>query len=65
MADMRQVGEMSKGVRGSKVKGARVDRKPALKEHGIDKHLAQAAREAAAMPGNKFEAAVTQRRNWA
>ena len=37
-----------KGTRGSRVKGARVDKKPTLATQGIDKNLADRARKVAA-----------------
>jgi hypothetical protein len=59
---VRRLGEVMdenrQGTKGSKVKGARVDDRPALESQGVDKHLADAARTAAAMPAEKFEASV-------
>lgn len=40
VAEMRDAGELSSGARGSKVKGARVDEKPALESQGVDRHHA-------------------------
>ena len=44
----RKAGKLSKGTRGSRVKGARVDKKPTLATQGIDKNLADRARKVAA-----------------
>jgi N6-adenosine-specific RNA methylase IME4 len=52
----------SKGTRGSKVKGARVDAKPALNEAGIGKSLADQARKLAKLPAGTFESLVDQTR---
>jgi hypothetical protein len=46
---------LSKGTRGSKVKGARVDEKPTLAEAGIDKNLADRARKLAKLDDDAFE----------
>jgi hypothetical protein len=45
----------SEGARGSHIKGARVDDKPALGSLGIDKNLAHQARKLAAMSQDEFE----------
>jgi hypothetical protein len=58
MDEKRKAGELSKGTKGSKIKGARVDEKPTLESQGVDKNLADAARKAAAMTEEKFEASV-------
>jgi hypothetical protein len=44
----RKAGKLSKGTQGSRVKGARVDKKPTLATQGIDKNLADRARKVAA-----------------
>ena len=46
---------------GSKIKGARVDEKPALADHGIDKNLAKEARKTAALADEEFEKQVAKR----
>jgi hypothetical protein len=60
MEELREAGKLAKGTRGSKVKGARVDSGPTLASRGIDKHLADRARKAAAMPEDKYEAATNK-----
>ncbi len=55
MAELKAVGNLSKGTQGSRVKGARVDEKPTLADQGINKNLADSARKLAAMPEAKFE----------
>lgn len=60
MEEQRKTGKLSKGTRGSRVKGARVDEKPTLASQGVDKNLAAAARRDAAMPLAKFEAEVAK-----
>lgn len=53
---------LSAGTRGSKIQGARVDERPTLAEAGIDKHLADRARKYAAIPEDKFETILSERR---
>jgi len=60
MEDARNAGKLAKGTRGSPVKGARVASGPTLADQGVDKHLADRARKAAAMPEAKFEATVAR-----
>jgi hypothetical protein len=60
MADEREAGTLAKGTRGSRVKGARVVSGPTLTARGVDKHLADRARKAAAMSEATFEAAVAK-----
>jgi hypothetical protein len=50
------------GTRGSRTRGARVNKKPTLAEAGIDKNLAHKARSAAAMTASEFEAAKETKR---
>ena len=63
MAELRAMGQLAKGIRGSKVRGARVDEKPALEDCGVDKNLAKAARNLAAMSEEQFEKSVAKARN--
>ena len=58
MEDDRKAGKLAKGTRGSPVKGARVASGPTLADQGVDKHLADRARKAAAMSEAKFEEQV-------
>jgi N6-adenosine-specific RNA methylase IME4 len=60
MEDDRKAGKLAKGTRGSPVKGARVVSGPTLADQGVDKHLADRARKAAAMPEAKFEEQVAR-----
>jgi N6-adenosine-specific RNA methylase IME4 len=60
MEDDRRCGKLAKGTRGSKIKGARVASGPTLADQGVDKHLADRARKAAAMPEAKFEEQVAR-----
>jgi N6-adenosine-specific RNA methylase IME4 len=60
MEELRDAGLLSKGTRGSKVKGARVDEKPTLEDLGVDKNLAHAARKLAAMSEDDFEATLAK-----
>ena len=60
MEDDRKAGKLAKGTRGSPVKGARVASGPTLADQGVDKHLADRARKAAAMPEAKFEEQVAR-----
>jgi hypothetical protein len=60
MDENRKAGKLAQGTKDSKVKGARVDDRPTLDSQGIDKHLADAARKAAAMSEEKFEASVAK-----
>jgi hypothetical protein len=54
---------LSAGVRGSRVKGARVDDKPTLASQGIDKNLAQQGRVLGALSDENFEAIVVATRD--
>ena len=56
IAAAKAEGNLAKGTRGSKVKGARVDEKPTLASQGVDKNLADRARKAAAMSEDRFVA---------
>jgi hypothetical protein len=56
MEEQKETVGFSAGTRGSKTKGARVDKKPALSESGTDKNPADRARKAHAMPRDAFEA---------
>ena len=58
IAEKRAAGELAKGTRGSKIRGARVDERPTLADQGVDKHLADAARKAAKTGEDKFRKAV-------
>jgi len=60
MENLRKAGQLAEGTRGSKVKGARVSKKPTLASQGIEKSLADRARKAAAMPEEKFEQSVAR-----
>jgi len=53
---------LSVGTRGSKIKGARVDKKPTLASQGIDKNLANQARNLGALSDDQFEEAITRTR---
>jgi hypothetical protein len=58
MDKLRKAGMLAAGTRGSRVKGARVDEKPTFAKQGIDKNLADRAREA--MTEKQFEAAIAR-----
>jgi hypothetical protein len=60
MEEERAAGKLSKGTRGSPIKGARVDRKPTLAAQGIDKNLAGRARKAAKMSVAQSEKRVAK-----
>ena len=67
MESDRRAGKLAKGARaGGKKNGPRGsfidphDKTPSLADQGIDKHLADRARKAAAMPAAKFEAQVAR-----
>jgi hypothetical protein len=62
MVQQRESEGSSRGTRGSEVKGARVDDKPTLASAGIDKNLADRARKYAAIPEQKFESILSDRR---
>jgi N6-adenosine-specific RNA methylase IME4 len=64
MADLRDTGKLAKNRpgpgRGKKARSAGDPAFPTLADQGIDKHLADRARKAAAMSGEKFEAKVAR-----
>jgi hypothetical protein len=60
MEEQKETVGFSAGTRGSKTKGARVDKKPALSESGTDKNPADRARKDHAMPRDAFEALLTK-----
>jgi hypothetical protein len=54
MEEQKETVGFSAGTRGSKTKGARVDKKPALSESGTDKNPADRARKAHAMRSRRY-----------
>ena len=65
MEDDRKAGKLAKGAAAAKKNGSRGSLKdprdaPTLADQGVDKHLADRARKAAAMPEAKFEEQVAR-----